>query len=361
TIPALQAVTVRDEIIGSSSEEPNQTLNFASTPVLPGQEVYVREPEPPSDKERERIEEEQGGDAIRELKNPDTEETEAWVRWHEIDTFLKSDRKSRHYTLNHITGEIRFGDGERGLIPPRGTNNITANYRTGGGQNGNVEKGGIAKVKSALAGVASVSNQVCADGGAEVETVPMVEERGPQTLRHRSRAVSSGDMEWLARQAAGTRVARSRCLSNVNRELRFEPGWATLMVVPGGLGPKLSPSSELIREVGDYLDDRAFMGLSEQTPSRINVIGPGYIRVAAVARVVPQDIDEAEPVKKLLVGALNAFLHPLTGGPKDSGWEFGRDVYASEIAEALENIEGVNHVETLQLVANVAQHRLTFN
>jgi predicted phage baseplate assembly protein len=361
TIPALQAVTVQNEIIGSSNENPNQKFNFARPPVLPKQEVYVREPETPSDTERDRSEEDEGLDAISERTNPDTSETEIWVRWHEIDTFLRSDRHSRHYTLDRINGEIRFGDGVRGIVPPRATNNITATYRTSGGSNGNVKKTGIAQLKSALAGVAAVSNPVAADGGAEVETIPMIEERGPQTLRHRSRSVASGDLEWLAREAAGTRVARARCLSNINRDLRFEPGWATLIIVPGGREAKPSPSSVLIQEVEAYLDQRAFIGLAQQTPTRINVIGPGYIKVWVVAKIVPQDIDEAETVKQLLVAALKTFLHPLTGGPKGTGWEFGRDVYASEIAQALEGVTGVNHVQTLQLAANVVQHRLTFN
>jgi hypothetical protein len=360
TIPALQAVSVENEIIGSSNEQPNQKLNFARAPVLPSQQVYVREPEPPSDIERDRIEEEEGRDAISKRLNSTTGETEIWVRWHEIDTFLRSDKHSRHYTLDRITGAIQFGDGVRGVIPPRATNNIASNYRTGGGTNGNVKKGGIAQVKSALVGVGSVSNQVAADGGAEVETNPMVEERGPQTLRHRARSVSSGDIEWLARQAAGTRVARSRCLSNVNRDLRFEPGWTTLIIVPGGRETKLSPSSQLIREVEDYLNERAFVGLSQQTPSRINVIGSGYVRVLVAAKIVPQDISEAESLKQLLVATMQAFLHPLTGGPNGTGWEFGRDVHASEVAQALEAVNGVNHVETLRLIPNVVQHRLTF-
>ena len=80
-----------------------------------------------------------------------------------------------------------------------------------------------------------------------------VQERGPRTLRHRGRAVAGADFEWLARQAAGTRVARVRCVSNVNRELRFEPGWVTLAGRPGGADARLTPSAELIREVQDEL------------------------------------------------------------------------------------------------------------
>ncbi len=155
-------------------------------------------------------------------------------------------------------------------------------------------------------------------------------------------------------------MARARCLSNVNRDLRFEPGWVTLIVVPDGAEAKLSPSSELISEVEDYIGLRDFIGLARQTPARVNVIGPGYIQVAVVAEIVPQDINRSEQVKKQALTEITAFLHPLTGGPDKTGWEFGRDVYASEVYQLIEGVSGVNHVESLRLLPNIAQHRLTF-
>jgi Baseplate J-like protein len=360
TISATQAVTVQTEILGSSNGQPNQVLSFARTPILPGQQVLVREPEAPSDREREAIEAEEGKDAVQTRSNPITGEPEIWVRWHEVDNFVPSDLHSRHYTLDRTTGLLKFGNGKRGLIPPRDTNNINSVYRTGGGTVGNVPQAVVAQVKSPLPGIAAVTNPIAADDGAEVETVPMVEARGPQTLRHRDRAVTCSDFEWLARQATGTRVARTKCLSNINRDLHFEPGWVTLIIVPQGTEPKLLPSSELIRAVENYLEVRAFVGLVQQTPARVNVVGPGYIQVAVVAEVAPQDIDEAQQVKQRVVTALNAFFHPLVGGPNGRGWEFARDVYESEVSQVLEGVSGVDYVKFLELLPNIAQHRLSF-
>ena len=206
--------------------------------------------------------------------------------------------------------------------------------------------------------MASVLNPVASDGGADVETALMVRDRGPQTLRHRDRALSANDLEWLARQAAGTRIARARCIPNVNRDLRFEPGWVTVLIIPSGSDSVLTPSSELISEVTDYLVARAFFGLASGVPSRINVIGPGYVRVTLEATIVPSDIAQAEQVKRAVINAIGAFFHPLTGGPDGTGWEFARDVFESEIDQVLENIEGVSHVKSLNLVPAIAQHLL---
>jgi hypothetical protein len=283
------------------------------------------------------------------------------VLWSEAPNFLRSLPSSRHYTLDRATGALTFGDGTRGLIPPRGTNNIRATYRAGGGQAGNVPAGVVGQLKTATPGVAAVGNPVAADGGSDVETAAMVRDRGPQTLRHRDRALSAGDLEWLARQAAGTRIARARCLPNVNRDLRFEPGWVTVLIIPNGAESVLTPGSELIREVADYLGARACVGLSAGALPRINVIGPGYVRVALDALIVPREIARAEEVKRNIINAIAAFFHPLTGGPDEAGWEFARDVFESEINQVLEGVEGVSHVKRLNLIPGIAQHLLQFS
>lgn len=360
TIPAIQAMTIQNEIIGSSSGLPNQTLRLTRSPVLYGQQISVREPEPPSDKEHAAIEEEEGKDAVKESLNTLNGKIETLIRWHEVSNFFKSFPNSRHYTLDHDSGIITFGNGKLGMIPPHAIDTVIATYRTGGGIAGNVPKGVVTQVKSSIQGIVAVTNPIASDGGAQVETVIKVEERGPQMLKHRDNAVTSSDLEWLAYQAAGTRIARARCLPNINRDLYFEPGWITLVIVPQGTESKLSPGTELIKQVENYLETRAFAGVSQAAPARINVIGPGYIQVVVDAQVVPLDIDAAEMVKKDIMDVLRGFFHPLTGGPKGTGWEFARDVYESEICKLIEDLPGVSYVKTLKLIPNIFQRRFTF-
>jgi hypothetical protein len=359
TTTAIQAVTVRSEILGSASALPSQKLATARSPVLPGQQVMILEPEQPPDKERDQIQLEEGPDVIQLRPNPITGQPEILVRWHEIDSFLRSDQHSRHYTIDHATGQIMFGDGAHGLIPPAGTNNITAIYRAGGGAAGNVGRGTVVQVTSPLPGVAGVVNPVPADGGSDAEIVSMALDRGPQTLKHRYHAVAAADIEWLARQADGTRVARARCIPNVNSELNFEPGWVTLIVVPRSADPKPTPTAQLTRLVEDYLRQRAPIGLAA-APFHINVIGPGFIQVTVAADIVPRDIEQAQQVKQQARDALTAFLHPLTGGPRGDGWDFGRNVYSSEVYQLLQGLPGVDHIASLMLIPSAGQRILRF-
>jgi len=58
---------------------------------------------------------------------------------------------------------------------------------------------------------------------------------------------------------------------------------------------------------------------------------------------------------KSIVDALNRFLDPLIGGPDGNGWPFGRDVYRAEIMQVIDRVAGVDHLVSLELVADGCQ------
>ncbi|HET7237613.1 MAG TPA: putative baseplate assembly protein, partial [Terrimicrobiaceae bacterium] len=356
TIAAVQAVTVTNEIVGSGNGLPGQSFRLSQSPVLGGPEILVLEPELPSAVERDELPNEGADDAVQQTINPATGEAEIWIRWHEVTSFHGSGPHSRHYTLDHGTGELVFGNGASGLLPPLGTNSIVANYRVGAGSAGNVLEGAVAQLKSPVPGIVSVSNRLRADGGADLETAETVRRRGPQTLRHRGRALSRTDFEWMALEAAGTRLARVVCLPNTNRDLAFEPGWVTLVIVPHGTERRLIPGVELIRLVEESVGSRAFAGL--ENLRKINVVGPGYIEVSVDAEIAVGDLRRASQVKRDVTDALDRFLHPLTGGPEGEGWELGRNVFASEIASVIQTVPGVDYLRDLRLIPGQAQSRI---
>jgi hypothetical protein len=359
-VSVVQATTVTNEVLGSSSGRRNQTYRLTQSPVFTGQQVLVREPEHPSDEEEKQLRKEEGEGVVQVRKAADGGQ-EFWVRWHEVASLAGSGARGRHYTLDRISGAVAFGDGVHGLVPPEGRDNVVAAvYRAGGGAAGNQPPGAISQLKSSIPYISAVTNPVPADGGSDAETLAEVQERGPQILRNRGRAVAAEDFEWLARQAAGTRVARARCLPNRNRDLIPEHGWVTVLLVPHGTQKKLLPSAELVRAVEDDLAGRSLALLTSQTASRINVIGPGYLPVEVAATVVPVSLPRADAARRAVLAALDEFLHSLDGGPDGTGWEFGRDVYLSELFAAFEALPDVEHVHGLTFQPTVATLPLTF-
>jgi hypothetical protein len=87
---------------------------------------------------------------------------------------------------------------------------------------------------------------------------------------------------------------------------------------------------------------------------QISVVGPEYLPVGVDVRVVPIQASQAGEVHDAVVAALAGFLHPVTGGPEGSGWPFGRDVFISDIASALESVPGVDYVHALVLLLDAA-------
>ena len=52
-----------------------------------------------------------------------------------------------------------------------------------------------------------------------------------------------------------------------------------------------------------------------------------------------------------MLAAIDRFLDPMAGGPDGRGWPFGRDVYRSEVLQVIDNVPGVDYVESLELFA----------
>jgi uncharacterized phage protein gp47/JayE len=345
---AIQVGTIKDEILGSSDGEPDQTFSFLKFPVLEGEEIRVRETL--SEEEKQALIASLGEDGIFEVKDEKGKVTETWVLSTEVPDFFDSTAESRHYTLDRATGQLQFGDGVNGMIPPGGDDNIKAfSYQAGGGKQGNVKAGEIKSLKSAVGGVDKVSNHVAADGGAETATLDEMLEIGPAMISHRNRAVTVEDFEWLAKQAS-RKVVKVRCLPNTNNKKQTEIGWVTVVIVPDSLDAKPFPSLELRRKVRLYLELHSANTLS--SAKHIYVNGPFYTDISVSVDVFVNSIDVATEAEREVRRKLNSFFHPLTGGPEGQGWDFGRDISASDIYAMLEDVDGVDHVENLKFNYN---------
>ncbi len=348
---ATQTQTIENELLGSSGAQAGEVLFFRHTPVLEGEAVEVRELEGPRAAVelpilRDEILREGMTDAdIRTVTDRRSGQvSEAWVRWRVRPNLFFSGPGDRDLVIERTQGRIIFGDGARGRIPPAGADNIRAlNYRSGGGLAGNVSAGSISQLLSGVV-ASSITNPRAAEGGADTESVESVLRRGPQVIRHRHQALTRADFETLAREASPA-VASARALPGTHPNGRPAPGWVTLVIVPQSNDAQPQPSFELRRRVRDFL-----LARSPASMGGLAVIGPVYLPIGVEAVVAALNPSEAGPVGERVGLALARFLHPLTGGPEGAGWDFGRGVYLSDVAAVLEAIEGVDYVETINLL-----------
>lgn len=338
TVNAEQVISVREEILGSGNGNPNQTFSTFRKPVLAGQQLQVLERA-----------------AVANSRTNEQSLQDNWVNWEEVADFYQSSGNDRHYLLDHNTGVVRFGDGVSGMVPPPGIQNIRMQYyRSGGGSNGNVLAGSIKSLVISINRIEKITNFIAASGGADKETYESLLDRAPKILRHRDRIVTVEDYEDHAKLAS-PEVARALCVPLI--DLAVEPskvitsaddeengrGKVSAIILPRTRVSKPLPSQVLLTHVERKLREKSLAGI------KISVVGPLYLSVNVTLSLTLESTRFDDRVKREVNNKLVAFLHPLTGRDDGEGWPFGRKPHESDIYRLINEISGIDHVNSLQI------------
>lgn len=341
--------TYQDEVLGSGTGAPGQSVSVSHPNILKGSVLYVDEGSVPSTNELNMIAKDCHGEPYY------TEDNKVWVRYTEVENFYASTSFSRHYVIDYTTGKIQFGDGSKGVNPPKGKFNILMkSYQCGGGSIGNVAKNTIRGLLKGIPFISGCTNPYPAEGGADMEKIDGLKARAAGSFKSLQRAVTSEDFKWLAMEASSS-VGRAHCLKN--RNSKNEICTIILPVRTSGLdySTKLIPSRELIRRVKEYLDDRKIVG----TP--ICVQGPVYkdFNIDLSLTFKSSVFDEGR-TKKKIENILREYFDSLKG-EDGHGWTFGKEITTGSILKQLEKVEEIlsfNKVELFDLDANVMVEKI---
>jgi hypothetical protein len=341
---AVQSETVRDEIMGSSTGIADQQYTLTKFPVV-AEEIWVDELATLTESERKSFADETP-EQVREVFDDAGNLTRFYILWSPVDDLAEASASDRVYAIDRTFGQVQFGDGVHGTVPPIGKDNLVATYRAGGGSRGNVAAGLITTLRSTIPFVDKVLNPAAAGGGSDTELVEDAVVRGPRSIRHRGRAVTAEDFEQLALESSQA-VARVKALPLFNDRGEYETNWVTVIIVPASADARPLPSPQLRARVEQYLRERAASSVA--FPKQVKVSGPAYVEVAVNADIYAQSLDLSPQVEAAAVATLEAFLHPLTGGYTQSGWEFGRLPCLSDFYGLLEAVPGMDHIENLRM------------
>ncbi|SFR68965.1 putative baseplate assembly protein [Halogeometricum rufum] len=358
---AYNVVTVTGEVLGSSDGTPNQAFAFANRPVV-DESVWVDELATLSEAERTAVAE--SGVETAEQTDDEGAPTAFWVRWTRVDDFTESTDEDRHYVLDRIDGRLTFGDGTNGATPPPGEENVSTDYRTGGGAAGNVPAEAVEALVTAIPYVEGVWNPDTGGGGAEAETTPEAANRAARTLEDRNRAVTADDFERIA-ASASRELARVRCVPGMDRSNSPRAGWVTVLLVPRSTERRPTPNAEVTSVVADALRRHAPVptttAAGDPDANRITVRGPNYVEAGVDVTVAVDETvaSSIAAVETAVTTRLTAFFHPLTGGPEGEGWAFGELPCLSDVYAALERVGGVDHVVSLTVTYHGSERGYT--
>lgn len=338
---ARQSQDVRAETLGSGSGEPQQRFTAARPPMLEGERVEVLEAD--------------GG----------------WQTWARVADFTTSGPQDRHYVIDHVSGDVAFGDGSMGRPPPRGVDNVRVSYRSGGGAQGNRPAGAVSVLKRALPFIAGVGNPDPAEGGADAGDVASLLREDNAPLRHRGRAVAPRDFEDIA-AAVSDEIARVVAIPPQfysDNPADFDPaaaargrgGWIAsqlgrpeaseldgggvveVVVVPTDAAAQPVPGQGLLEAVSRALRARCAPNFT------LSVRGPQWCEVRVAAELGASTSADAGDLLPRAEAALERFLHPLTGGADGRGWPFGRRPRDSDIQALLAGLPGLRFVRGLSV------------
>lgn len=316
-----------EETIGVSDGTPGQTFVTRFAPVLalvPGETLEVKTGE---------------GD---------------WEPWEQVDSFAGSGAGDRHFGIDLVHGHIRLAPELRdteggvtlhGAIPAKGAILRMCRYRHGGGRAGNVDAGTISVLRSALPGIASVTNPRPALGGVDPESLESARQRSALQIRTRYRAVTAEDYEFLATEAT-PRVARALRVAD------DQPG-ITLRILPR-VDPadrrltfeELTPDALLLEEIQRYIDARKLPG----TPVRLLPMRFRAVSVVVNLQVTPRA--DAPRIERHVRQQLYTYLNPMIGGSPGavgSGWPPGRSLNQGELYAIMHAFDAVETVKILRL------------
>ena len=250
------------------------------------------------------------------------------VEWVETASLYELDATDENYAVRLADDgatTITFGDGETGARLPSGEENITATYRMGIGEDGEVGSDTLSLLKTRPLGVRSVTNLFDASGAADPETLDEAQTKAPLTVLTLDRIVSLQDVEDFARAFAGVGKAKADDLTRGENLIVH-------LTVAGSDGDTVTTTSELYTNLAAGID-AARDGSHE---IQIDSYEPLYFNVSAEILVDSSYVaeDVAAAVEKELKSAF-AF----------EDRELGQTLSAAEVIAVIHRTAGVEAVD----------------
>jgi hypothetical protein len=283
--------SVRETLGGSDGVTPFQRFALRESPVtvLPG----------PT-----------GGEPEIEVRVDDV----LWTRVIDFADSAPDDRVYRTVTDEEGVTTVVFGDGRNGAVPPSGARNITAVYRVGLGEDGDVEPRRLSRLKRAHPLVDRVVNATPVSGGAEPAEPDAIRSQATRWIRTFDRAVSVSDLADLALTMPG--IARAAA--------RYDQASGVTLVVATASGAT-PPSLEAVR---------AFLNARRDVTVPLTAIGPKPREVNLTVAVERDPAYLAETVDDAIRAALFTMFSFGARG-------LGQPAYLSEVYARLEAVPGV--------------------
>ncbi len=274
-----------------------------------------------------------------------------WVKWQAVPNLVAYGLNDRVYEIDYPKGEILFGDGRNGKIPPAHYNeSIRINYCICSGSKGNVEEHSVSDFVSSFVNIESVDNPSPIMGGVDKETIDNAARRIFGQISGGNRLVSLSDFEDSI-CCNDRNVYKVKCLSHIDEHSRPAIGITSIAVLPRKFMQGYEKFQSIKDKIWEYMDEKAPATLSQS--SRLRIFEVGYVETAVDLDVVIDNFNSYQSVYKNIESRLQNFLNPVTGNFSGNGWEIGEFPRKEFIYNYIKTIPGIKWIKNINIFTRI--------
>ena len=268
------------------------------------------------------------------LKPTDTHFTLDDGSWQRVVGYQKIGQEFVHqdYSMNNGM-TVRFGDGEFGRIPDKGSV-FKVRYRLGGTRRSNVAEQSLKYISQAIAGV-TVTNPLASYGGLDAETPEVLRQLAKDAFKAITyRAVRPEDYAEAAERLPWVQKAGS--------VFRWTGSWLTAFVTP-------DPRGTVYLEAEKRVDLTNQLNRFRQAGREVNVMDPVYASLDLEIEICVKEDAYAGQVKERVFLALmgKKGLRPTVGYFSPDRFTFGTVLERSTVEAAIQDLPGVKAIEKI--------------
>ena len=268
-----------------------------------------------------------------------------WIKWKSVPNLIAYGISDRVYELDSYKGEVLFGDGKNGKIPPEQyTESIKINYSVCSGSKGNVAAHSVKDFVSNIANISSVDNISPIMGGVDMETIDSAARRTFSQISGGNRIVSLSDFEEFI-CFNDRNIYKVKCLSHVNEDSKPEIGVTSIAVLPREFMQGYEKFQGIKNKIWDFLDNKAPATLSNST--RMRIFEVEYVEMCVSVEVVINDFNSYQGVYNGIESKLKEFLNPISGNFSGKGWAIGeipRKEFIYNYIKSVSNIKWIKNI-----------------
>ncbi len=356
---------VENEFLGLSNGKPNQSFSFLNGPIL---EDFVHQ-------------------SLVYTPNPiiETELGLVTTSWEHVQFFPDEepsggDPLPLHFRINAFDNQIIFGDGIRSAIPEADAQVWARSYQTIMGPEALVDEMSLVHLMDSLPTLLPGESIVYhgnspAFGGRYHHTSENKISDGLKKFRESFRLVTRQDFKTAIlegfneyQELAGRPERIIQALPMMDRRPplslnRVSKGNVTILLIPEILANREDSADPVMEEydllftdpnllsVSPELEEKLMLFLDERRLlcTRIHFVPASLHSVNIRVTAVIESNNNVEEMRENISYRIHKFLNIREGGLSGEGWNLGQTIYRSHLFRILEEMEGVDHVSSLDL------------